>query len=129
VRLSLEEKKRFLLFRSRIFILYLGLKSENMKFCPNCNAELEDSFELCWSCNYSLTEKKVVEIADNSGKTRKIDCLRCKIPLAYSGNFKFQEGERAGFWGDFFELLVNREAFDIYICSRCGQVEFYTPRD
>ena len=28
--------------------------------CPNCQAEVEDSFGICWKCNYSFTEKKVL---------------------------------------------------------------------
>ena len=33
-----------------------------MKICPNCGAEVEDHFELCWKCNYSFEEeKRIVE--------------------------------------------------------------------
>jgi len=99
-----------------------------MRKCPNCNAELEDNFELCWNCNYSLTEKKVIEIKDVVQGGRDIDCLRCKISLLYSGNFKFHEGSRVGLFGNLFEMFLNRESFDIYVCPKCGKVEFYTPQ-
>ena len=48
-----------------------------MKNCPNCNSEIEDNFELCWNCNYSLTENKIVEFEDSSSPEKKkdIDCV------------------------------------------------------
>lgn len=98
-----------------------------MKLCPNCNSEIEDNSELCWNCNYSLTEGKVVEIKDLNNGRRELECLRCKIPLVFTGQFNFHEGSHTGVFGNFFELLENREKFDLYICSKCGKVEFYTP--
>jgi hypothetical protein len=98
-----------------------------MKTCPNCNADVEDNFELCWSCNYSFKENKVVEIRDVAKTTRDIDCLRCGIPTTYAGEYKFHEGTRIGFLGNLFEAFVNREKFDLYICPQCGKVEFFVP--
>jgi len=81
-----------------------------MKNCPNCNSEIEDNFELCWNCNYSLTENKIVEFKDDSvTEVKNIDCLRCHVPLIYSGNFKFHEGTRLGIFGNIFEAFINRE--------------------
>lgn len=101
-----------------------------MRNCPNCNSEIEDNFDMCWYCNYSLTDNQIVDIQDSDiGKKRKIDCLRCKVPLIFSGNFKFHEGTRVGIFGDIFEAFTNREAFDLYICPKCGKVEFYSPVD
>ncbi len=133
-----------------------------MKTCPNCQSKMEDNFELCWNCQYSFSEEKVLgnndfslicpqcstEIAPSlfycpnchfdlkeinrqngilpSGP-RHIDCLRCKVELVYQGFFKFHEGERVGAWGNLFELLVNRESFDLYSCPKCGKVEFFIP--
>ena len=53
-----------------------------MKICPKCHEEVEDSFEICWNCNYSFPDDKIldlsaVEEADDSG--RSIDCLRCQV--------------------------------------------------
>lgn len=70
-----------------------------MKNCPKCNSEVEDNFKLCWNCNYSFTEKQIVEI----------------------------EEFKTGVFGNIFELFVNRESFDLYICPKCGKVEFFTP--
>ncbi len=30
-----------------------------------------------------------------------------------------------GFFGGLGELFVNRERFDVYVCPRCGRVEFF----
>jgi Zn finger protein HypA/HybF involved in hydrogenase expression len=98
-----------------------------MKNCPNCQSEIEDNFEVCWNCNYSLSENKIVEFKDNSENSKEIDCLRCKVPLIFSGNYKFHEGAKIGLLGNLFELFVNRESFDLYICPKCGKVEFYSP--
>jgi DNA-directed RNA polymerase subunit RPC12/RpoP len=98
-----------------------------MKQCPNCNSEVEDSFNLCWNCNYSFTEDKVIDIKDLTSGGRDIDCLRCEIPLIYSGLYKFHEGAKVGVFGSLFEIFLNREQFELYICPKCGKVEFFSP--
>ena len=100
-----------------------------MKNCPNCNSEVEDNFDLCWNCNFSFTDNKVIVIEDAmiEKSEKEIDCLRCKVPLVYSGNFKFHEGTRVGVLGNLFEAFTNRESFDLFICPKCGKVEFFTP--
>lgn len=99
-----------------------------MKTCPNCHAELEDNFQLCWNCNYSLTENRIVEIQEETIERKKINCLRCEVPMHFSGNYKFHEGTRLGLFGNLFEAFVNRETFDIYLCPKCGKVEFFSPQ-
>ena len=98
-----------------------------MKTCPHCNAEVEDNFDLCWNCNYSFTEKKIIEINDLALGSREINCLRCDVKMLYSGEYKFHEGTRTGVFGNLFELFTNRERFELYICPKCGKVEFFTP--
>jgi Zn finger protein HypA/HybF involved in hydrogenase expression len=98
-----------------------------MKNCPKCNSEIENNFQLCWNCNYSFTEDKIIEIQDFNEKQKEINCLRCNIPMIFSGNFKFHEGARTGVLGNLFEIFVNREKFDLYLCPKCGKVEFFTP--
>ena len=102
-----------------------------MKSCPNCLSESEGHFEVCWNCNYSFTEGIIIEPDDitNENKPKNIDCLRCMVPLVFSGNYKFHEGTRMGLLGNIFELFVNRESFDIYVCPDCGKLEFYAPLD
>lgn len=99
-----------------------------MKYCPNCQAEVVENFQLCWNCNYSFTENRVVEIADHDQLKRQITCLRCKdVPMHFTGNYKFHEGTRFGAMGNLLELFVNKETFDLYVCPKCGKVEFFTP--
>ncbi|SHI42860.1 hypothetical protein SAMN04487911_10241 [Arenibacter nanhaiticus] len=98
-----------------------------MKNCPNCNSETEDNFEICWKCNYSFTEGKIIEFKDELPGGKEIDCLRCKVPMHYSGIYKFHEGNKTGLWGNVFEIFVNRESFDLYLCHKCGKVEFFSP--
>lgn len=103
------------------------------KMCPNCRSEVEENFEMCWNCNYSFLENKVVEIQDLQPELESEDsnllCLRCQQAMKYSGNFKFHEGPRLGALGDLFELFVNKETFDLYVCPRCGKVEFFVPME
>jgi Zn finger protein HypA/HybF involved in hydrogenase expression len=99
-----------------------------MKTCPNCQSEIEENFDVCWNCNYSISEEKIITFKESAKDNRKIDCLRCNIPLIYSGEYKFHEGTRTGLLGNVFELFINREKFDLYICPKCGKVEFYSPR-
>lgn len=98
-----------------------------MKNCPKCNAEVEDNFDVFWQCNYSFSENKIVEFEDtNLIRKKKINCLRClDVPMIYSGEFKFHEGAKLGIFGSLFETFVNRECFDLYVCPKCGKVEFY----
>jgi hypothetical protein len=98
-----------------------------MKKCPNCQEEIENGFDICWKCNYSLTEEKVLEFSDTDNGGRELSCLRCNVPMKYSGVFKFHEGANTGLFGNLFELFMNRESFDLYVCPACGKVEFFTP--
>lgn len=99
-----------------------------MKDCPNCKEEVIENFEICWNCNYSFTEGKILEFKDIEKEgSREVDCLRCNVPLLYSGNFKFHEGAKMGGLGNLFEFFVNRESFDLYVCPKCGKVEFFVP--
>jgi hypothetical protein len=65
-----------------------------IKNCPNCNTEVETGFEICWNCNYSLEDQKTIDFGDDTpirlkSENKKIDCLRCKVPLTYHGHYKF----------------------------------------
>lgn len=62
---------------------------------------------------FLLCQNKIIEIKDDEGQ-REINCLRCKIPMVYSGNYKFHEGSRMGVLGSIFELLINRESMDLW---------------
>ncbi len=34
---------------------------KKMKSCPNCKEESENTFEICWNCQYSFTEKRILQ--------------------------------------------------------------------
>ena len=57
----------------------------------------------------------------------RVRCSRCDTELEYVGTKRFFEGTRGwGFAsGDLGELVVNRESFDVHVCSRCGRVELF----
>jgi len=54
-----------------------------------------------------------------------MQCPRCGSSLEYCGTKKFHEGTQWGMFGDIAELSENREHFDVYMCPRCGRVEFF----
>lgn len=99
-----------------------------MKICPNCKEEVENSFELCWNCNYSFVDERVLDIEDfKDTGGRELDCLRCHTSMLFTGNYKFHEGFPTGILGAIGEAFVNRETFDLYLCPKCGKVEFFSP--
>ena len=57
--------------------------------------------------------------------TNSIKCLRCSTGLGFAGTRRFHEGEKWGALGNFAEAFVNRESFDVYVCPRCGHIEFF----
>lgn len=99
-----------------------------MKTCPNCKSEIEDNWDLCWNCNYSIIENKVIENKEITKGSREIECLRCNIPLVFAGDYKFHEGAKIGFFGNIFEAFVNQAKFDLYVCPKCEKVEFFMPQ-
>lgn len=99
-----------------------------MKVCPKCHEEVEDSFEICWNCNYSFPDDMILEIPQEGEGEHPIDCLRCEVKMRYSGKYKFHEGMNTGLFGNLFEIFQNREAFDLYVCPECGKVEFFVPQ-
>ncbi|MEW6249482.1 MAG: hypothetical protein AB1716_02465 [Planctomycetota bacterium] len=55
-----------------------------------------------------------------------VTCPRCDTALQYAGTKNFHEGTRLwDFLGGLFELFKHREAFDVYVCPRCGRIEFF----
>lgn len=55
-----------------------------------------------------------------------VSCPRCQLALDFVGTRHFHEGTRAfDVMGGLWELFKNRERFDVYVCPRCGRVEFF----
>lgn len=102
--------------------------------CIKCGERIEDRFDACWKCGTSQDGAPNMDFcrADNlpvesRDTINPISCPRCEQNLNYIGTKKFHEGTRAWSFllGDIGELFVNREHFDIYMCPRCGRVEFF----
>jgi len=106
--------------------------------CLNCAEEVENTLAVCWSCQADQTgvvpessvsaqdtpEERSSKVFLNE-KFRPKNCLRCDVPLRYAGTKEFHEGVNLGALGDFAELFVNRTNLEMYVCSRCLQVEFF----
>jgi len=56
---------------------------------------------------------------------KSVKCSRCGVDLEYKGTKNFHEGTRWGALGDIGELFVNKEQYDVYVCPKCGVVEFF----
>jgi len=99
-----------------------------MKTCPNCREAIQDSFDLCWKCNYSFIHNNIIEPRTKKNPNDDdLNCLRCNITMIFSGTRKFHEGARTGVFGEIGELFVKRQLFDLYHCPKCGKIEFFAP--
>ena len=98
-----------------------------MKNCPNCNTEIEPGFEICWKCQYSFADQKVIETAvpGQNHFYATINCLRCKVPMIFAGKRKIQDRIHWTTVGNLIELLSNMDSFDLYVCPKCDKVEFF----
>lgn len=101
--------------------------------CSGCRESVDDSFESCWKCGTLKTGERdpsFQPVADAppsslSPEADPIACARCARPLQYVGRKRFHEGTNWGVLGELGELFVKREHFDVYVCPRCGRVEFF----
>ena len=82
--------------------------------CPKCGEQHDEQFKSCWKC---AGESKPPAV-------NPLRCPRCPADLEFVGTKRFHEGADGGFIGG-GELFVNRESFDVYVCPRCGRVEFF----
>ena len=88
--------------------------------CSKCGEQHEDQFSSCWKCNQTSSGE-----APKPVERDPLACMRCETKLDYVGTKRFHEGTRWGLLGDLGELFVNRESFDVFVCNRCGRVEFF----
>lgn len=84
--------------------------------CPKCGEQHDDQFQSCWRCAGQAAEAQL---------PNPLRCPRCPTNLDYVGTKRFHEGAQWGVLGELAELFVNRESFDVYMCPRCGRVEFF----
>ncbi len=91
--------------------------------CQNCSTEIEEeSFEVCWHCGCEKGQSKPVEPQQS-----QLKCLRCDVSMTLVGSKAFHEGTRWGVLGNIGELLVDKEALEMFVCKSCGKVEFFLP--
>ena len=127
-----------------------------MKNCPNCNVEVLDVYEICWNCQYSFAENRIItenEFKENCPKCNfvlesvsetcpecgyelnsevptsddDLLCLRCRVAMKYMGSRTYQEDFVSGFRLDILNLFSKTDQFDLYCCPDCGKIEFYLP--
>ena len=102
----------------------------------NCGESVEDGFAVCWKCGTShsgLEDPGFQPVADGgeigsaaaATIANPLACARCHKTLDYVGRKRFHEGTNWGVFGELGELFVKREHFDVYMCPRCGRVEFF----
>jgi hypothetical protein len=89
--------------------------------CPKCGEQHDDQFDSCWKCSGQTPSTTAL----GQKKPKPVCCPHCDTALDYVGTKRFHEGGRWGLLGDLGELFVRRENFDIFVCSRCGRVEFF----
>jgi hypothetical protein len=80
--------------------------------CQVCNEEIEDQFDSCWKC-----AEKLVPVEETP--PNPLNYLRCQGTMKYLGNKSFRE------WGFLADFGIDREHFDLYLCPRCGHVDFF----
>jgi len=106
--------------------------------CVKCGEEVEESLDVCWNCGtspdgtedpaFQRVDEEPPESIDDApleNSDNPIMCPRCRRELTYVGTKAFHEGTRWGILGEFGELFVSKERFDVYCCPRCGRVEFF----
>ena len=107
-----------------------------MWLCSKCGESIEDSFDACWKCGTSwdgvkdpdgqaAPEDEPTVSATDPNSVNPVVCARCNEALQYVGRKRFHEGTNWGVLGELGELFVKREHFDVYLCPRCGRVEFF----
>ena len=60
---------------------------------------------------------------------KKIDCLRCRIPMNFFDRKKIQLGEYGYFLGHISNLIAGAMEVEFYVCPQCGKLEFFVPED
>ena len=55
-------------------------------------------------------------------------CLRCESEMVLKGTEKIQLGE-AGLFGNWNNVFSGSLEVEIYICDKCGKVEFFSPQN
>src|SRR5687767_15146923 len=91
--------------------------------CSECYHENSSQDVFCARCGTRL--QNTYDEQQTEQATSPMLCPRCDRPLSYVGTKDFHEGPGGGVFSDWTELFMNKERFDVYVCRRCGRVEFF----
>jgi len=58
---------------------------------------------------------------------RKLSCLRCKTSMKFIRQEKIQLGQTGLFLGDWPNIMAGALAVEIWLCPKCGKIEFFHP--
>ena|ERR1035441_6563297 len=83
--------------------------------CTKCGERLDDQFDSCWKCAGETAVSSANASAPEPPPAKPLRCPRCHTDLKFLDNETFSEQG-----GDFA-----RHGFDLYVCPRCGRVEFF----
>ena len=56
---------------------------------------------------------------------QKLKCLRCDVPLQFVKRENVQLGKTGFFFGDWSNLVAGALDVAIFICPKCGKLEFF----
>lgn len=58
---------------------------------------------------------------------KKINCLRCDVPMQHMGTECLQLGKTGWILGDLPNLMAGALEVELYGCLQCGKLEFFQP--
>ena len=61
--------------------------------------------------------------------SRQLSCLRCGQKMNHIMKQKLQLGQTGWIFGDLPNLLAGAMEVDVYNCSGCGKIEFFTAEE
>ena len=57
----------------------------------------------------------------------QLNCLRCGTGMQFIRREKFQLGQTGWVLGDLPNLFAGAMEIEIYVCPKCGKLEFFQP--
>lgn len=58
-----------------------------------------------------------------------MNCLRCDTVMQDCGQQEFQLGKQSFLFGDLSNLLSGSFLAQLYVCPKCGKIEFFRAND